>query len=314
MKINTLEQFIPDLMQKHPVDAVSIVIIEDSEIAYRNGFGEINGETMQADTVFTAQSLTKPIVAFKALQMVENGQLNLDTPLRDYLDASYLPDDSRVDKITARHCLSHATGFPNWRDEHEGLSLQFEPGTDFNYSGEGYCYLQKVMQEISGQPLEELIQPLLNDFGMTDSYLKVFDEEMRKFWLIACFPHLNTNAAFSLMSSADDFAKFMLVMLDEQYKSITDVMLSPEQGVAAKSNFHWGNGWGLEDTSQGRYFWQWGSGMDARHLAIGNVDKQWAAVVMTHGNGDSNNGLEIAHEITRQFDSELGTWMEWLRS
>ena len=254
MKINTLEQIIPDLMQKYPVEGVSVVIIEDAQVVYRNGFGEINNGAMQADTVFTAQSLTKPIVAFKALQMIQNGQLNLDTPLRDYLQESYLLDDSRVDKITARHCLSHATGFPNWRDEHEGLSLQFEPGTDFNYSGEGYCYLQKVMQVISGQPLEELIQPLLNDFRMTDSYLKVFDEAMRKFWLIACFPELNTNAAFSLMSSADDFAKFMLVMLDKQYKSITNVMLSAEQGVAGEIRFSLGQWLGIRGYIAGALF------------------------------------------------------------
>lgn len=308
----SLSDLIPDWMQTLGVPCASVVIIDQHKIIYREGFGDFNGAPMRPDTVLSAQSLTKPLVAYLALQMVQSGQLDLDTPLRQYLENSYLPDDPRVDKITARHALSHSTGFPNWRDQDTGLTLQFDPSTDYNYSGEGYCYLQTALETITGNSLENLLEPVLKDLSMLDSYMAVFTDEMREHWFFAQFEHLNTNAAFSLMTSADDYAQFMLAMLDDSNKAIIDIMLTPQQGVAGKDGFYWGNGWGIEDTSSYRYFWQWGAGMNERHLAIGCIDKGWSAIILTDGNEGSDKGLELAHKIVQLYDPEIIKWFDWL--
>ncbi|MEM9952666.1 MAG: serine hydrolase domain-containing protein [Chloroflexota bacterium] len=306
-----LNQYIPQWMRQFDVKATSIVIIENHTVMYRSGFGSFNHKQINSDTLMNAQSLTKPMVAFRALQIVEAGLLDLDLPLQNYLKKPYSPD-KRVDKITTRHALSHATGLPNWRDQNTDLILSFDAGTDYNYSGEGYCYLQTVMEVITGKPLEQLMQPLFEAVGMSDSFMETFTEEMREHWFFKDFAHLNTNAAFSLMTTADDYAKFMLTMLADDYQSIADVMLSPEQGVAAKDGFYWGNGWGIEDTPKGRYFWQWGAGTDERHLAIGNQETGWATVIMTTDNEGTDNGLAFAHKITQQYDADLGKWFDWL--
>lgn len=302
---------IPDWMETHQVPAASIAIIEQGEIAYRGGFGLLNDTPIQANTVFSAQSLTKPLFAYVVLEMIEQGKFSLDTPLSMYLDKPYITGDERIEVISAWHVLSHATGLPNWREPDETVTLKFSPGTDFNYSGDGYVYLQTVIEHITGQRLEDLIAKKLVQFGMGESYMATFTDEQRDHWFYKNFAHLNTNAAFSLMTSADDYAQFLLAMLDEKHQPVASMMLVPHQGVAAKPNLKWGLGWGIEETSKGRYFWQWGAGQDERHLAIGNIEQQWATVILTHGNDGTNKGLRLANKIAQHHDAELGTWLVW---
>ncbi|MEO0584514.1 MAG: serine hydrolase domain-containing protein, partial [Bacteroidota bacterium] len=89
---------------------------------------------------------------------VEEGKLDLDQPLYTYLPYPDIAYDERYKQITARMVLCHRTGFPNWRSDHpeNKLFLKFDPGTDFNYSGEGYQYLAKVLKHIEGTDWEGL--------------------------------------------------------------------------------------------------------------------------------------------------------------
>ena len=62
----------------------------------------------------------------------------------------FLKGDPRIDLITARHVLSHTSGFPNWRSKEEPLAIHFTPGEKWSYSGEGYSYLQSVVTHLIG--------------------------------------------------------------------------------------------------------------------------------------------------------------------
>src|SRR4029078_6503121 len=92
-------------------------------------------------TRFEAASLSKPVTAYVALQLVDAGRLALDAPLTKYMPYADLPAYPRAKTMTARHVLSHTTGFANWR-RRDPLKLFFAPGERFRYSGEGYVYLQ----------------------------------------------------------------------------------------------------------------------------------------------------------------------------
>jgi CubicO group peptidase (beta-lactamase class C family) len=70
--------------------------------------------------------------------------------------------------VTARHVLSHSTGFPNWRQRPEPLIPAFAPGERFGYSGEGFYLLQRVVERVTGLPVERVLhEQVFGPLGMT---------------------------------------------------------------------------------------------------------------------------------------------------
>lgn len=155
---------LPPLLKKFSVPGVSVALWEGGRVVGQIASGvRVKGETVpiDADTVFEACSMTKPVLAHLALLLVQEGQLSLDEPLS--LDGETVwiaPREEWLHQITVRRLLLHTTGLPNWRpggEERPGaLALAFEPGTRFSYSGEGYYFLQRVIERKLGRSLEEI--------------------------------------------------------------------------------------------------------------------------------------------------------------
>src|ERR1700733_9579984 len=114
------------------------------------------------------------------MQLVDEGKIDLDKPLYTYLPKPLpeydnykdLAGDDRYKLITARICLDHTTGFPNWRESNphnnNKLEIFFKPGSGFPYSGEGINLLQLVIETITGRHLEDLAQEkIFKPFEMT---------------------------------------------------------------------------------------------------------------------------------------------------
>jgi len=121
-------------------------------------------------TVFEAASLSKPVFAYAALQLVTTGKLHLDRSLDSYLTARYPIDDSLAERITARHVLTHTSGLPNWRpDNGKALTLLFTPGLKYNYSGEGFYFLQTAVESITGTSMAQFMRKALDALGMRRS-------------------------------------------------------------------------------------------------------------------------------------------------
>ena len=215
--------------------AVSIAIIRDGQLAWRRAFGVKDTGTNEAvdnDSVFAACSDTKPVFAYGVLKLCEKGVLNLDTPLTKYT-LRRVTADPRVELITARHVLSHTTGFPNWRPEKD-LSIQFTPGSQYQYSGEGFSYLQAVVEEITGKSFEMFMsENVLMPLGMTSSFItwdmksvrqiaKPHDESGTRIAGKYVTPPAGSEAAEGmarygaaamLMTTPTDYAKFLLEFL-----------------------------------------------------------------------------------------------------
>lgn len=169
-----LEEKVPEWMQEMKVPGVALAIIERGRLAWQGVFGVMDAESRQpisSKTIFTSCSLAKPVFAYFALKLCDQGILNLDTPLTKYTPEKYLAGDSRLELITARHVLSHTTGFQNWREEDgKPLGIHFTPGEKWNYSGEGYSYLGQVVTRLMGKSFEEYMQKqILNPFQMSSS-------------------------------------------------------------------------------------------------------------------------------------------------
>jgi CubicO group peptidase (beta-lactamase class C family) len=144
---------IPQVMKETSVPGCSLALIRDAKIYWRSAFGVRDAETREpvdSDTVFQAASMSKSVFAYVVMKLAEKGVIGLDVPLTHYTKERYVPNDPRLDLITARHVLMHSTGFPDWRTPNSPMAISFTPGEKFSYSGEGYCYLQSVITHLTG--------------------------------------------------------------------------------------------------------------------------------------------------------------------
>ncbi len=159
------------LMKAAEVPGLGIAILNHGKIAFLNAYGFRDKERklpLTADSVMSAASFTKSVFAYLVLELVDEGVLDLDKPVHEFLPkplpeySEYrdLATDPRHRRITARMLLSHTSGFPNWRwfEEDRKLKIHFEPGSRYAYSGEGIRLRQLVVETITGKPLTELMQ------------------------------------------------------------------------------------------------------------------------------------------------------------
>ncbi len=267
-----LEAEIPALMESGRVTGLSIAITTDSGIAWSRGFGIRDSETnasVDANTVFEAASLSKPVFAYAFLHLVDEGIFDLDTPIVEYYEYEAIAHEAQASQITPRMVLTHSPGFPNWRPRGGQLTIDFEPGSEFSYSGEGFVYLQRAVMDVTGEPLDKLATRLVFEpLGMaSSSYLwqESFEEKV-------ALPHGRDgqttrknkpspgrgNAAASLHTTAPDFARFIRALMEGTglSDSLAAAMLSPQ--IDVDSNVTWGLGIGLQDNEYGRGLWHWG--------------------------------------------------------
>lgn len=296
---------IAGLMDRAKVPGLSIALVRRGGGGWSRGFGVKragSAETVQPDTIYQAASLSKPVFAYAVLKLAERGAIDLDAPLTAYLPDPYVPEDPLLDEVTARRVLCHMTGWPNWRPEGQELRRERAPGTAFGYSGEGYIYLQRVVEHLTGEPLDSYMQPsLLDPLGMTRSsyaWEPTVDQAMATSHDALGSPCLaytdsRPEASSSLHSTAEDLARFLQALLtpeDEPWRlSARGVaeMLRPH--VQLTPAVAWGLGWGLESTDRGRAFWHWGDNPGYTSFLMGSLDPGMGVVIMT--NGDNGKAL-----------------------
>src|ERR1041385_369085 len=171
--ISRLEHQVPLLIEKGDIPGVSIAYIGKGRLVWHKGFGVTSTKTkapVTDNSIFEAASLSKPVVAYAVMKLVDEGKIDLDKPLSQYLHEAY-PNiyDVRVNEITARHVLGHSSGFPNWRNS-DTLKIYFNPGERFSYSGEGFVYLSKVIESITGEKFDVFMKRTVFDpLGMQSS-------------------------------------------------------------------------------------------------------------------------------------------------
>jgi CubicO group peptidase (beta-lactamase class C family) len=315
-----LDTLLPLLMSQHRVPGAAVVGIENGRIAWEKYFGVREaGKPARVDeeTIFEAASMTKPLAAYAALKLVEQRKLDLDKPLASYLATPYLKDELRHEKITARMVLTHSSGFPNWRPKGKPLELVHEPGTTFEYSGEGFQFLQHVIVELSGQDYEPFMQrTLLQPLGMKHTS-HVWQEA---FVASAAGGHdgegqvksdrrlyTKPNAAYSLYCTPRDYAAFVLEMLNPDRSAAHSINEKSRQSMLAPSGLptgrpvhsrrdsistgqpRFGLGWLIEPTASGDRICHSGSnGTGFRSFVEFDPVKRHGLIIMTNGTGGAS--------------------------
>jgi len=321
---DTLDAKLQQIIQAVGIPAISVAVIRKGEIAYCKAFGMSNitaRKSVDTNTLFEAASLTKPVVAVTALKLVEEGILDLDKPLYSYLGYAYGGvTDPRIKNITARMVLSHTSGFPNWRVKK--LKIDSKPSEKFSYSGEGFVYLQRVMEKITHKSLPDLVkEKIFNPLMMTNSFL-VFDPKIhknhtegynKKNQYVKGYRPQTANAAASMLTTAKDYSLFVMSLLKNQILKAETIsqLFSPQISISEEDKkLFWGLGWGLEKTESDIAFWHWGDNSGYKCFVIALKGSKSALIYFTN----SNKGLGIQNKIiklTLGLEFGLCKWLDY---
>lgn len=225
--MTTLDAWLEATTATGTIPGVSIATLRSGNVITERCFG-IRGthdpSPVDAQTVFEAASLTKPLVSFIALQLVDEGLLDLDAPLQD-LCGEYVPNDTRAHSITSRHVLTHTSGLPNIVRETAPLQTYFAPGERFSYGSSAFAWLQRAMQTVADRPLEALARErVFAPVGMAYSSLEWQDRFAANHaqgheWEGEPVPKRRVEAAqasWSLLTTASDYLRFVCAVLDAE--------------------------------------------------------------------------------------------------
>jgi CubicO group peptidase (beta-lactamase class C family) len=347
--VTTIDNIVSDLMEKAAVTGLNLGIINNNQVTYIKSYGSKNiekGQKIDTATIFYSASFSKAVFAYLVMQLVDEKKLDLDRPVYEYLDKPLpeyvdykdLAGDDRWKLITARHCLSHTTGFPNWRflnpKGNKKLEFFFTPGTRYAYSGEGLVLLQLAIEKITGRKLEELAQEkVFRPIGMTrtsyiwqpafeDNYAIGYDEDGKA---LPKRKRPNANAAGSMETTIADYSRFIAAVMQGRglSKKSKDEMLSPQVRINSKGQFpslrtdttndnkkiqlSYGLGWGVLTSNYGKAFFKEGHDDGWEHYNINFPGKKISILIMTN----SSNGESILKELLEKVIGDTFTPWQW---
>lgn len=240
--VGQLDQLMPTLLAGYGVPGAAVALVHRGAVAWASGYGLANrekGTPVTPDTVFALQSLSKPVTAWGVLRLAEQGTLDLDAPVEQYLTRWHLPAsgfDSR--QVTARRLLSHTAGIAprpssgpagslegslRGQAKHGAPAvLEREPG-QFLYSDHGYAILQLLIEEITHERFADYMRrAVLTPLGVKPAGFTV-DDTLRKAGAIGYDPTaaqpegeaggpigtVVEQAAFGLHATAPAVARFL---------------------------------------------------------------------------------------------------------
>lgn len=356
LTISFLDAEIERLKDAGNVHGLTVSIVTKDSLLFQKAYGSRNlkeKQSLKTSHNFYAASLSKPLFAFVVMKLVEAGKIDLDKPLVEYLenpiytykfqndyeDYKDLEDDKRYEKITARMCLSHTTGFPNWRylgtsgiNMEKPLQIEFDPGTFYSYSGEGIQLLQFVVEHITKQRLEDLAQEhVFRPFKMNmTSFL--WQERFETNFAVGHYKKRKTlkrrkrnveYAAGSMDTTPEDYAKFIQAMLAQ--KGLSEAMyrefFKPQIHIESKQQFgenrliktaanknielSYALGFGTYKTPYGKAIFKEGHIKGWEHYTVFYPSHDLGLIIMSN----SSNAESIFKELVEI--SLADRWMPW---
>ncbi len=361
-KITTreLNQKIQKLVDTANVTGITVSIFNQDTLTYQKAFGYANHDkkdSLQANQVFYGASLSKSVFGYLVAHLVKDGIIDLDKPLQSYLDMPIpelyfekewrgfknLKGDKRYESITARMCLSHTTGLPNWRwmsrigeFNREGkIQIYFDPGTRYSYSGEGIRLLQIVIQKIMGKGLEKLAREIVFDPLEMDMTSYVWQPHFEGRYVLGHTIEQKTipkdiedeaGAAGSMETTTVDYSIFLehILALESQNSPITQMMFSPNVEIKSKKQFgpqslettaeneriglNYGMAWGLiRKTPYGKGVFKEGHGEGFQHYSILYPEQNIGVLLISN----SDNAESIFKELLEITIGDVYTPWEW---
>ncbi len=341
----TLELRMKDLN----VPGVSITVFDNNEILWSKGYGlrdKENGDKVTEITLFQAASISKPVSSVGAFRLIEQNKLGLDENVNLKLKRWRVPENkfTKTKKVTAGRIMSHTSGLgtsgfqgykngdsiPTVKQILQGSSITNsdpvrvvqEPGKSELYSGGGMTVLQMLMEDVSGQDFDKLMDGLvLGPIGMKNSSFAYplpkklanltangYDDKGN---VIDRGYHIYPEkAAAGLWTTPTDLAKFMIA-LGQSYRGEENGILSQSsaQKMMTRVPNAGATGIGIDGEGRAFRFRHTGGNEGFKCYAVSFADTGRGVVVMTN----SDNAFPLIHEIVRSVSKEYGWPPLWMR-
>ncbi len=347
------ETFARETLEKFGVTGAQIAVLDNGKLVWSRAFGQRSVESrlgMDRETTLWAASITKGVFATYVMQLVERGEFQLDVPVARQLakplneyeayreSASEIVKDERWPRVTPRMLLAHTSGLMNFAfvEPDKKMRLHFEPGTKYQYSGEGINLVQLVVEEKKGQKLDKLMQEAIFDpLGMSQTGMiyreqsgaNAADRYNAEGKFISQTRRFPARAAGSMTTSAEDLARFFAALLENriikpetrkemlrpfiQVRSLHQFPLEanePEGTEGPAVGLAYGMGWGLlTKTRFGPAFFKEGHGDGAQNYAICFEKRKACMILLTN----SDNGEQAFRPLLEQIFGNTVTPWEW---
>jgi CubicO group peptidase (beta-lactamase class C family) len=341
IKVSLLDTRINSLLDSAKVTGLALSIFNENQIIYSKAFGYADYHkktSLQINNTFYGASLSKAVFGYIVANLINDSIIDPDKPLQQYLDITLpelkandkwhgfqdLKDDKRYETITARMCMSHTTGFQNWRwiqrpgdtENRERLKIYFDPGTQYFYSGEGIMLLQYVIERITGKNLEQLASELVFEPLQMRNTSYVWQDRFEDNYcnghttnqeVIAKDKRDEAQAAGSMETNLIDYSIFVkhLLQLNKEKSTVTNMMFTPNFRIRTKAQFgplsveqtnendtiqlSYGLGWGLLQSPFGLGAFKEGHGEGFQHYTIIFPEKEIGIVILS--NSDNAEGI-----------------------
>lgn len=320
-----IDQIVERTRGDQKLPAVSVAISLQGRIIYRKAFGFADLENnliATPETLIRTGSIAKPMTAVAALQLVEEGKLDLDAPIQKYCPAFPV----KKWPITTRELLGHLAGIRHYEGKEPDSTVHYHslsegmiifehdplvapPGEKFNYSTYGYTVVGCVIEGASHEKYTDymaqhvfqragMTHTFVDDFGLVPHRARGYEKDengnVRNAGLMDSSYKIPGGG---YVSNAEDLVRFAdAIMQDRLLKPQTVQMMWTSQKTSDGKETHYGLGWGITDLENIRVFAHSGGQQGTSTSLIIMPSREYASAVMI--NMENIDAPKINREIS----------------
>ncbi len=292
-----LTERLTGILTRTACKGISVAICGEASVLLKGAAGiqsQTDNSPLTADSVFWADQLAAPVIAYAAWKLHENGILDLNRPLTEYTAEPFLPGEPNLDYVTGRAILSQTSGFPMKKHPTMPTHLELMPTTLFSYSNYALLYLQRAMEQATKTDLQKLVEELVfQPFRMYSSSFVWKEEYADRF----AHPHVKGEALLKVRAEKPNASKFFYttptdycLFLNKLFVPQTskkclapltlEKMLQPQTELFG--GLKWAVGIGLSEEKDGPIYWQFGNHEGSKSLAFLDLQKDLCLCIISN--------------------------------
>jgi CubicO group peptidase (beta-lactamase class C family) len=314
--VQRIDAFVRDQVSRHGIPGLAIAVVDGGRTIMARGYGtaDSSGRAVTAQTPFVLASVSKPVTATAVMQLVDAGQVRLDSPVQRYLPEFRVADLEASARITVRELLTHTSGLPASGCERDAstlrafvaslrqVSLDAAPGAKFTYCSGNYNILGRLVERVSGESFGRYVrQHIFGPLHMSHSYTSEAPAQSDGLaqghrWIfgeVTPMHHYNASGVPSgyLISSAEDMSHFLSASLNHgrygrmQVLPSAAVIAMQHRQVDAGDGTTYGLGWRQGSLGGVPAVYHFGENYDSETLAFMEPQNRRGAVILSNAQG-----------------------------